>query len=56
MTLFWPNTGNYILQTNSNLSLPEWGAFGSTTTTANGTNHVTIISGHGDLFFRLANQ
>jgi uncharacterized repeat protein (TIGR03803 family) len=52
----WPDTGNYILQQNSSLSIPAgWAATGYSTNTSNGTNSITITSPAGKLFFRLAN-
>jgi streptogramin lyase len=54
-SLSWPNTGNYILQTNANLSATPWGAYSGTITTVNGTNTATMNPGTSRLFFRLAN-
>ena len=56
MTLSWADTGNYVLQTNSNFSTAKWGAYGGSVSTANGTNSVTLLPGAVDLFFRLASQ
>ena len=51
----WPNTGNFILQTNGNLAMPNWVNYGGPVTTSNGTNSVTItLPASGFLFFRLA--
>ena len=50
----WPDTGNYTLQQNSNVTTPAgWTTSGYTITTANGTNSITITSPSGNLFFRL---
>jgi hypothetical protein len=51
----WPDTGNYTLQTNGNLSISSWTGYGGTVTTANGTNSITITPPTGNLFFRLSN-
>ena len=52
----WPNTGNFTLQQNANLALPNgWATSGYTITTANGTNSITITPPTGNLFFRLSN-
>jgi hypothetical protein len=50
----WPDTGNYTLQQNGNLSGGSWTTSGySVITNANGTNSVTITAPTGNLFFRL---
>jgi len=50
----WPNTGNYTLQQNSDLSnAGGWTTSSYSITTANGTNSITITSPAGNLFFRL---
>jgi hypothetical protein len=51
----WPDTGNYSLQTNGNLSISTWTGYGGTVATANGTNSITITPPTGNLFFRLSN-
>lgn len=49
----WPATGNYVLQTNTDLTRP-WVAYGGPVTTANGTNSVTLVlPPGGTLFCRL---
>jgi alpha-L-arabinofuranosidase len=53
--VFWPTNAAYTLQTNDNLSTANWGNYGGTITTANGTNSVTIVPPTGTLFFRLRN-
>jgi hypothetical protein len=50
----WPNTGSFTLQTNGNLTTPNWGSYGGTITTGNGTNSAAITHLPGSLFFRLA--
>ncbi len=50
----WPNIGSYTLRTNGNLGTSSWIGYGSTVTTANGTNSVTITPPTGNLFFRLS--
>ncbi len=53
----WPNTGNFTLQTNGNLTMPNWANYGGPVTTSNGTNRVTVaLPPTGYLFFRLTNQ
>jgi PKD repeat protein len=53
----WPNTGNFTLQTNGNLTMPNWANYGGPVTTSNGTNSVTVaLPPTGLLFFRLTNQ
>jgi ribosomal protein S11 len=51
----WPDSGNFTLETNGNLTTTNWGNYGGTITTTNGTNSVTITPPTGNLFFRLAN-
>ncbi len=51
--IFWPGTGNFVLQTNKNLTSANWSNFNSSITTSNGTNSVTITPPTGNLFFRL---
>jgi hypothetical protein len=56
VTIFWPDTGSYTLQQNSNLAASAgWTTSGYTITTSNGTNSITITSPAGNLFFRLSN-
>jgi hypothetical protein len=55
VTVSWPNTGSYTLQTNNNLSASNWPGYGGTINTSNGTNSVTITPPAGNLFFRLHN-
>ncbi len=50
----WPDTGAFTLQTNANLTSPNWGNYGGTITTGNGTNTAAITPLPGSLFFRLA--
>ncbi|HUC86672.1 MAG TPA: hypothetical protein VL970_15855 [Candidatus Acidoferrales bacterium] len=54
LVLFWPNTGSYQLETNSNLSTSNWIGYGGPVNNADGTNSVTISPGLSPLFFRLA--
>jgi hypothetical protein len=56
--VFWPDTGTYTLQQNSNLAAPAgWAASGYPVITNSpaGTNSITITPPVGNLFFRLAN-
>jgi PKD repeat protein len=50
----WPNTGSFTLQTNGNLTTTNWGNYGGTISTGNGTNSAAITHLTGSLFFRLA--
>jgi hypothetical protein len=54
--IFWPDTGNYTLQQNSNLVGGAWATSGYIITTNNGTNSITVTPPTGNLFFRLSNQ
>ena len=57
MQILWPNTGNYTLQQNSDISATaSWITSGFTVSTSNGTNSITVTPTTGNLFFRLANQ
>ena len=50
----WPDTGNYTLQQNASLALPNgWTTSGYSITTSNATNSITITPPAGNLFFRL---
>jgi hypothetical protein len=49
----WPNTGNYTLQTNGNLSTGAWANSSLSITTANGINSALVSPPSGNLFFRL---
>jgi hypothetical protein len=53
----WPATAGYILQQNSNLSAAAGWANSvyPVTTSASGTNSITVTPPSGNLFFRLAN-
>jgi len=53
VTVSWPNTGSYTLQTNNNLNTSNWLGYGGTISTVNGTNSVTVTPPTGNLFFRL---
>jgi len=53
VTVSWPDTGSYTLQTNNNLNTSNWLGYGGTVNTANGTNSVTVTPPTGNLFFRL---
>jgi hypothetical protein len=55
VTVSWPNTGSYTLQTNNNLSTSNWPGYGGTINNSNGTNSVTLTPPAGNLFFRLSN-
>jgi hypothetical protein len=51
-TIWWVGAG-YTLQTNANLRTTNWGAYGGTVNSNNGTNSVTVTPA-GTLFFRLS--
>ena len=54
VVVFWPDTGSYTLQQNSNVAAPAgWTTTGYAITTSNGTNSITITPPTGRLFFRL---
>ena len=53
--VFWTTNSAFTLQTNANLSTANWGDYGGSINTANGTNSVTIAPLAGNLFFRLSN-
>jgi len=50
----WPGSFG-TLQTNANLTTGNWGVYGGTVSSANGTNSATIPAATGNLFFRLSN-
>jgi len=50
----WPGSFG-TLQTNANLATGNWGVYGGTVSSANGTNSATIPAATGNLFFRLSN-
>lgn len=54
VTISWPNTGSYTLQSNEDLTTMNWAACGGTVTTNNGISSVTIAPPPGNLFFRLS--
>jgi len=41
------------LQTNSDLTTPNWGDYTGTVDSSNGINSVTFMKSEGSLFFRL---
>jgi sugar lactone lactonase YvrE len=51
----WPASSGSNLQTNADLTTPNWGAYGGTVSLVNGTNSVTVLPGWPTLYFRLAN-
>jgi hypothetical protein len=53
VTVSWPNTGSYTLQTNNDLNTSNWLGYGGNINTANGTNSVTVTPPIGNLYFRL---
>jgi hypothetical protein len=56
VVVFWPGTGSYTLQQNTNVAAPAgWTTTGYAITTSNGTNSITITPPVGNLFFRLRN-
>src|SRR5580698_4878691 len=53
VTVSWPATGAYTLQTNSDLVTGSWGDYGGLISSNNGTNSVTIGPLATAEFFRL---
>jgi hypothetical protein len=53
VTVAWPDRGLFMLQTNGNLITPNWGIYGGSMATTNGTNSVTIKPLADTEFFRL---
>ena len=53
VTVAWPATSLYALQTNSSLASTNWGAYGGSIASINGTNIATVGSLGGSRFFRL---
>ena len=55
VNILWadPATNSYTLQQNSNLATTNWTTTAFTTSSANGTNSITITPPVGNLFFRL---
>lgn len=51
----WPVNDAYTLQTNDDLSSPNWGDYVGAITTAGGTNYLNITPSTGNQFFRLSN-
>jgi PKD repeat protein len=49
----WPGTGDYVLQTNGDLTTPQWADYGGPVTTTNGVSSATFDLSSGTLFFRL---
>jgi hypothetical protein len=54
VSVSWPNTGSYTLQSNGNLATTNWANYGGTVTTNNGISSVTLTPPAGNLFFRLS--
>lgn len=53
VTVAWPGTSLYALQTNNSLAPANWGAYSGSITHTNGTNSATIGLRAGSQFFRL---
>ena len=53
VTIWWPGSG-FSLETNANLATTNWGVYGGTVNSNNGTNSVTVPAAAGSLFFRLS--
>lgn len=51
--VMWPAVGG-TLQTNGDLSMPNWAAYGGTPTVSNGTNIVVMPGTNRAMFFRLS--
>jgi hypothetical protein len=55
IVITWPNSGNYVLQTNVSLATASWGRDNAPIVNNNGTNSVTIEPSSASEFFRLEN-
>ena len=55
VVISWVGSSGFVLQTNGDLTTPNWGNYGSEVSSSNGTNSVTLAPPVGTLFFRLAN-
>jgi hypothetical protein len=53
VTVAWPNTAGYILQTNSSLILSSWGSYKGAISNSSGTNLAVIKPSNINEFFRL---
>jgi Concanavalin A-like lectin/glucanases superfamily len=53
VTVAWPGTSLYALQTNNSLAPTNWGAYSGSITNTNGTNSATVGLRAGNQFFRL---
>jgi hypothetical protein len=53
VTVAWPGTGPYTLQTNNSLAAANWGAYSGSITNINGTNRTTVGLRPGSQYFRL---
>jgi sugar lactone lactonase YvrE len=56
LVISWSSTATangYVVQTNGDLTTTNWGNYGGTMTSNQGTNSVSITPGAGNLFFRL---
>ena len=54
VTISWPSTGSYTLQSNGDLTTINWAGYAGTVTTNNGISSVTLAPPPGNLFFRLS--
>jgi len=54
LTISWPDTGSYTLQSNGDLTTINWAGYGGTVITSNAISRVTITPPPGNLFFRLS--
>jgi hypothetical protein len=52
VVISWPEPGG-LLQTNSDLSTPNWSTYGGAVSSSNGTNSVTLTLGSANLYFRI---
>jgi hypothetical protein len=56
VTVYWQNVSSWILQQNSDLSMPGNWSTSSGVMTSNGTNYLRLASPGGNQFFRLKSQ
>ncbi len=56
VTISWPSSGSFTIQTNGNLAATNWVNYGGLVNNTAGTNSITISPPAGNLFFRLKSQ
>jgi hypothetical protein len=56
VTISWPSSGSFTLQTNGNLAATNWVNYVGSVNSIAGTNSITFSPTAGNLFFRLKSQ